>query len=134
MIILQKFIYREDLKNNPNLYYIFGDNDMRIGTGGQAFEMRGEPNAIGIRVKKAPKTLLYAYYNDKDYSKNIEKISEDICNIDKLLLQDKTVVFPSDGIGTGLARLNEVAPKTFKYLTNSLNKLLKKYGKKNYGF
>ncbi len=72
MIIFQKFIYREDLKTNQGVMYLFGDNDMRVGKGGQAKEMRGEPNAIGIRVKKAPKTT-NAYYTDEEYQSNIEK-------------------------------------------------------------
>ena len=54
MIIYQKFIYRSDLKANPSVLYLFGDNLQRVGLGGQAKEMRGEPNAVGIATKKAP--------------------------------------------------------------------------------
>lgn len=52
MIVLhQKFIFREDLQANPDVYYLFGDNVERRGLGGQAKEMRGEPNAIGVATK-----------------------------------------------------------------------------------
>lgn len=45
---MTKYIKRQDLKSNPNTQYLFGDNLKRSGFGGQAKEMRGEPNAIGI--------------------------------------------------------------------------------------
>ena len=35
-IIFQKMIYREDLIRNRSVIYVFGDNDLRIGKGGQA--------------------------------------------------------------------------------------------------
>ena len=126
MIIFQKFIYREDLKNNHGVTYLFGDNDMRRGKGGQAKEMRGEPNAIGIRVKKAPSTG-NAYYNDKEYKENIRKIDEDFQSVDIMLERGEIVIIPTDGMGTGLAKLKEFAPKTLDYLQKRLLELIKKY-------
>lgn len=53
MIILrQTRIYRADLAMNPKVLYVFGDNLERKGFGGQAYEMRGEPNAFGIATKR----------------------------------------------------------------------------------
>ena len=66
-IIFQKMIYREDLIRNPDTIYLFGDNDKRKGLGGQAKEMRGESNAIGIRTKKAPFSDNSAYYIDSEF-------------------------------------------------------------------
>jgi len=54
IIIKQHKIYRKDLKNNPDVLYLFGDNLVQKGFGGQAKEMRGEPNAEGIPTKKLP--------------------------------------------------------------------------------
>jgi len=122
MIIYQKFIYREDLRNNPDVFYLFGDNDMRVGRGGQAKEMRGEPNAIGIRVKKAPLTG-DVYYSDSEFEENVRKINEDLNEVRKHLDYGEIVVIPSDGIGTGLALLKEKAPKTLLYLMKSLLRL-----------
>ena len=53
-VIYQKRICRDDLRRNPNAVYIFGDNEARTGLGGQAREMRGEPNAMGIATKRSP--------------------------------------------------------------------------------
>ena len=127
MIIFQKMIYREDLKSNQGIYYIFGDNDKRTGNGGQAKEMRGEKNAIGIRVKKSPNRVGLVYYFDSDYDINIKKIDEDFTTVEKLLKQGEIVICPSDGIGTGLARLKEFAPKTLIYIENKIKELWEKY-------
>ena len=124
MIIYQKFIYREDLRNNPDVFYLFGDNDMREGRGGQAKEMRGEPNAIGIRVKKAP-LIGDVYYTDNEFEENIRKINEDLNEVRKQLDYGKIIIIPSHGIGTGLALLKYKAPKTLLYLVNSLLSLKK---------
>lgn len=123
----QKFITRQDCRNNPNVIYVFGDNDQREGYGGQAKEMRGWVNTVGIRVKKSPSGIFGAYYTDKEYVENIMKIDEDIDKIVSYLEEGITVVIPSDGIGTGLAKLQQKAPKTFNYLINILY-LLNVYG------
>lgn len=116
-LIRQDFISRADIQANPDLIYIFGDNDNRVGNGGQAKEMRGEPNSVGIRTKKAPSTDPSVYYNDDEYKENIKKINEDILKIrNNYVLKGKTLVLPSSGIGTGLSELEKRAPKTFSFL------------------
>ena len=127
MILFQKMIYKSDLKSNPNIYYIFGDNDKRKGYGGQAKEMRGEKNAVGIRVKKAPNTDKASYYTDNEYEINIKKIGDDFAYIECMLQRGYIFIFPSDGIGTGLARLQEFAPKTLVYIQNKIKELWEKY-------
>jgi hypothetical protein len=100
---------------------VFGDNDQRAGLGGQAKEMRGEQNAIGIRVKKSPAMDADSFYTDSEYDSNIEKIAEDLTRL-SVFAWGKTIVFPESGIGTGLALLKSKAPKTFAYLNESLLK------------
>lgn len=114
-VIFQKLIFREDLRNNPEVCYLFGDNLARVGLGGQAKEMRNEPNAYGIATKKSPSE----YFTDDEYNQNIVLIEQDIKRIPK----NRLIVVPSDGIGTGLARLSEVAPKTFNFLQIKLMEL-----------
>jgi hypothetical protein len=107
-----------DVKANPNKLYIFGDNVKRIGTGGQA-QIRNNPNAMGIATKLAPSMDESAFMTDKDLSKNKAIIDEDIAKI-KAAATGKVVVFPKDGLGTGLAKLKEKAPKTYTYLKQRL--------------
>lgn len=122
-LIKQKFISRADIQANPDKVYLFGDNDKREGSGGQAKEMRGEPNTIGIRTKKAPLYDPSVYYTDDEYKDNVKKINEDINRVRDAVLRGKTIVVPEDGIGTGMALLSEKAPKTLAHVKGVLKYL-----------
>lgn len=111
-LILQKRIYRDDLKANPSVSYIFGDNEKRVGLGGQAGEMRGEPNAIGVATLCAPGQ----YFNARDTDRQCTVIDRDLEPVRKALRDGKIVVWPMDGIGTGIAQLKELAPDTYAFL------------------
>ncbi len=119
-IIYKKFITRQDVRNNDDAIFVFGDNDQRTGYGGQAKAMRGEPNAVGIRVKKSPSMDHNSFYTDNELMENIIKIDADINNLTKFTYGKETIIFPEDGIGTGLAQLPRKAPKTFEYLNTIL--------------
>jgi hypothetical protein len=110
----QKFIRRQDLRNNRDTFYVFGDNMQRIGYGGQAREMRGEPNAIGVVTKWAPSNDNTAFFDDMPDC--FTRVSFDLARISRLLEQGKTVVVPEDGIGTGLAQLPRRAPKLDRFI------------------
>lgn len=109
-LIYQKRIYRSDLKANPDVFYVFGDNVKRKGLGGQAAEMRGEPNAIGIVTKWAPSLSNGAFFTDADFAKVSYIINDDLSVIEAALMAGKTVVWPLDGIGSGLSMLPQKAP------------------------
>jgi len=97
--------------------YVFGDNVKRVGLGGQAKEMRGEPNAIGVATKWNPGAYIDSYFSDEDLKKCCEIIWEDYYKVYSHLTYDKgTAVFPLDGIGTGLSRLPSLAPKVYEYI------------------
>ena len=107
------------VKNNTNKIFIFGDNDLRIGKGGQAI-IRDLKNTIGLRTKKAPNNNSSSFYSDNDYDNNIIKIEKDILNIKKEEEKGKIIVFSEGGYGTGLARLKQKAPITFDFLCEQL--------------
>ena len=111
-LIFQHRIYREDLQSNPDVLYVFGDNEQRWGMGGQAGEMRGEPNAVGVATLKSPGN----FWTDGDYARQCARLDIDMAPLFSALRAGRTVVFPRDGIGTGLARLAETSPMTFDYL------------------
>ena len=129
-IVYQKFIWREEMKLNPHSIYIFGDNLKRVGLGGQAKEMRGEPNAFGIVTKLAPT------YDPKDFLKDTEEnfdlvlrdfqalfnlVEKGTYNYgDGLSYRIRSLVIPEDGIGTGIANLKENAPLILKYINQVL--------------
>lgn len=120
MIIFQHRIYRQDLRANPALIYIFGDNQARYGLGGQAAEMRGEPNAHGIATLKSPDV----FWSDADLPDNCCVLDADFAPLFKAARNGRMIVLPSDGVGTGLADLKRRAPQTFQYLQKLWNKLI----------
>ena len=115
-VIYQKRICRDDLRRNPNAIYLFGDNEARTGLGGQAREMRAEPNAFGIATKKSP----YEFWSDKTFENNKLVINADFERLARRCSVNTIVVIPSDGIGTGLADLQNRAPKTWQYLQQDM--------------
>lgn len=117
MIIYQRLIYREDLRANPDVLYVFGDNVERKGFAGQAKEMRGEPNAIGVATKWAPYSDDSAYFSDDQYDQIVSIIDNDLGKA--RILSDYsfgTIIVPLDGIGTGLSQLPTRAPQIYKYI------------------
>ena len=117
----------EDVIKSPNKIFIYGDNDLRTGLGGQAI-IRNESNTLGIRTKKKPTHEKDAYYTDKEFEDNKKKIIQDIKKISDELLFGTTIVFSEGGYGTDRAKLKEKAPKTFKFLCDIL---LEKFGYHN---
>jgi hypothetical protein len=125
--IKQNLITREDLQANPNVFYVFGDNAARTGYGGQAAEMRGEPNAIGIRTKWFPNMDQNSFFSDHASYAVLLLLREDIEEIESKLRAGAIVVFPRNGIGTGFAQMERRAPKCFAYLKSELERLQNDY-------
>lgn len=136
IVIKQHHIYRVDLKNNPRILYIFGDNLDRKGFGGQAKEMRGEPNAFGIATKRSishnfPEDYFFDHQDDvfNIIDEEFKKLRYWITHNsegESVRFDEReweALVIPSDGIGTGLSRLPETAPKLLHYINLHLEEL-----------
>lgn len=104
----------------PNKIFVFGDNDKRKGKGGQAI-IRDEPNAFGIATKKAPYVSDWAFYNDTYIYKYLEEWSKDFVVLRAHHISGHIIVFPEDGLGTGLAMLPTKAPRSYALLTYLVN-------------
>ena len=127
MLIIQKHIFRSDIRNNRFLLYIFGDNLHRTGFGGQAKEMRGEPNSFGFATKRNPDHCVGSYFSDTKECFDIidsefESLRREWSGKNNSY---KGVVFPEDGIGTGLSKMPEVSPRLFLYMTKELEKFFR---------
>ena len=127
MIEYRKFITRQMIRNEPDKLFVFGDNLQRKGLGGQAKEMRGEPNAVGIPTKRAPSMDEDAFLVDGDLG-----LWEHCSHNDRarLLVHHSNggiIVWPEDGIGTGLAQLPQRSPliwEIIETLRKDLEKLI----------
>lgn len=109
-LIYQKWILRSDLRSNPDKFYVFGDNVQKTGLRGQAASMRGEPNAIGIPTKWFPSMSRDAFFYDSQIDQITPHLNADYQPVVDALAAGKTVIWPTDNIGTGLSRLPTNAP------------------------
>ena len=125
LIIKQYRIFRQDIQNNRQVLYVFGDNLERIGFGGQAKEMRGEVNSFGFATKrKVAHGTDDCYFHDGQYDLP-EILEEEFKRLCKSIAENDyhAVVLPLDGIGTGLSKLPEYAPKFLKKINFLLGEL-----------
>jgi len=111
-----KYITRAMVKAEPNTLFVFGDNIARIGKGGQAKELRGEPNAVGIPTKFYPAKDESSYFSDGCLEEVQRPIALALTRLFMHAARGGDVVWPADGIGTGLAELPQRAPLIWDYI------------------
>ncbi len=107
-----KWVTRDMLRAEPDARFVFGDNCKRVGLGGQAAAMRGEPNAIGVATLYAPGD----FYRPGSIIA-LATVADDLVNVASAIEEGRTVYVPADGLGTGLARLPEFAPDIANLIT-----------------
>jgi hypothetical protein len=136
-VLIQRAWYtRAGLQAKPNVLFAWGDNVVRRGgannpKSGQAFACRGEPNAVGIVTKHAPSMDPSAMFSDADHDRVVPILQRDLDRLEAHLASGGDIVWPADGIGTGRARLAEVAPRIWAYLERRRQLLFDTYGTKN---
>lgn len=114
--IYLSWITRDMLRAEPDAVFVFGDNCQRVGMGGQAGAMRGEPNAIGVATKFAPGMSDRDFYSDGD-PRALSTVAFDLHLVASRLLDGCTVYVPRDGLGTGLSELPKRAPAIANLIT-----------------
>ncbi len=125
VVVLSYYDYRI-VRKYPKWLFLFGDNDQKTGTGGQAC-IRHESNTAGIPTKKRPSNLKLSFYTDEEFKDNDDKIFNAIEHIKYIMVDYDAIVFPANGFGTGLADLPTKAPKTFQILKQHVKNLIVHY-------
>jgi hypothetical protein len=114
---MYKLYTREMARSLPDTLFVFGDNMARQGFGGQAAALRGEPNTRGIPTKWRPSNADDAFFQDSDLAGEVQsQIDAAFDGLSRHLREGGEVVWPEDGIGTGLAKLEEKAPQIYSYI------------------
>lgn len=108
MIEYRDHITRAMLRAEPEKLFVFGDNIRRKGYGGQAKEMRDEPNAVGIPTKVYPAWDNGAFFTDSDLLLFVKHSTKDF---QRLFNHKGIIVWPTNGIGTRRAQLKKRAPR-----------------------
>lgn len=110
VLIIDRYT-RSLIKANPRVLFAFGDNLARVGFGGQAAEARGCLNAIGIPTKISPLQPIFDDEVDIDLDRFKIPVIQAFVILRQHLRKGETIVWPKDGVGTGLARLHITAPR-----------------------
>lgn len=117
----RKFITREMVRNEPEKIFVFGDNVIEHGFGGQAKEMRGEKNAYGIPTKWKPTMEQDAFFRDFQFPAVKLLLSQKFNDLELFNnYKGNVVVWPEDGIGTGLSKLSSTSPLAWNYIEQRL--------------
>lgn len=118
-----KIEYCDDLnvklcRENPEKIYIYGDNLAGYGTAGQAC-IRNEPNAFGIPTKRYPSMTVGSFFTDKECER--QHVLKSLRGL-YVLGKTRTLVFPTNGVGTGMANMPGSSPKLFAEMSEILLK------------
>lgn len=111
-------------RDNPEHIFVFGGNLAGTGFAGQAV-IRKEPNAFEIPTKRYPSTHIGAYFKDKPCER--EHVLTSLRDLYSLA-RTRTIIFPRNGVGTGMAKMSQYSPEIFKEMNNIL---LKHFGIRN---
>lgn len=129
-IIFVKRYSPELCRSYPHIRFVYGDNyedfvaqkEGRKAKGykGQA-EIRNCKNTYGVPTKERAARTPGSYWKDADFDRQKKIIDEAF----SILLEGGPLViaFPADGLGTGLAQLDQRSPKTFTYLVQRIREL-----------
>lgn len=122
-LVFKDHISRADLLAQPDALFVFGDNERRIGMGGQAKECRGEPNAVGVATKRSPSMNESEMWSDADFDRCANVIDADMAPLFDHIKNGGMVVFPRAGIGTGLSQLPTRAPRIMDHIRTRVREL-----------
>lgn len=118
-------VTREEVRAQPGVLFVFGDNMRRRGLGGQARGMRGENNAVGVPTKWRPDREPEAYFTDADWHNTMVRraIFGAFGRMRTHLYAGGDVAIPADGLGTGLAELPRRAPIIHRAISELIARL-----------
>jgi hypothetical protein len=104
------------LRVNPSKIYVFEDTLDQSGACGSV-KIRGEPNACGIPVRKAPGLTRRSVFSDQDHE--FEAVTEALRQLYRKG-RNRTVVFPHVGIGHGPYGLVKHSPRLYSHICQIL--------------
>jgi len=121
VIVQKKWYNKNDCESTPNTIFVFGDNLIKHGQAGQAV-IRNIENSYGIPTKALPAMTDKAFFND-DIPEHYNALVKSIITLNDTYKETNvTLIFPADGLGTGLSELKAYAPIINSVLSALLNK------------
>lgn len=121
-LVLINKITREDAEDNPEVLFLFTENEDQKGGSPLARELRHEDNGVGVRVKRSPSNHKLSFYNDYDFPEACNNIDEDMEKVVDHLNDGGVVIIPA-GRFTNDEKLQEFSPDVYEYLIDKIAEL-----------
>jgi len=99
------------LDENPNAYFVFGDNLERHGYGGAA-KLRDHPRSIGFITKKFPDNKDESFYKPEEYS---PVFFEELKKLKVIIQKQPNKTFYISQLGGGLANRYKIWEKLIRH-------------------
>ena len=99
------------LDENPNAYFVFGDNLERRGYGGAA-KLRDHPHSIGFITKKFPDEKDESFYKPEEYS---AVFFEELAKLKIIIQKRPDKIFYISQLGGGLANRYRIWEKLIRH-------------------
>lgn len=115
----------------PDSVFVFGDNSLRVGKGGQAV-IRDEPNSLGVVTKRRPSMSPASFFSDRD-TEDFMAICEDLHKVWQLVREGVTVIVPVTpegrvSLGLERAELKKRAPTLYTLIQEEIANMVYFYG------
>lgn len=110
----------------PDFLFIFGDNLLGFGKGGQAI-IRGQPNAFGIPTKRKPAMTPGSFFAEGSES-DLDSVLQRIGSLWDKLDNGKHIIIPvtpagEPSLGLERARLREKAPSIYNVIATHVGEM-----------
>jgi len=99
-----------ELDQNPDWYFVFGDNVLRRGMGGAA-ALRYHPRTIGFITKKEPNNQDSSFYRPEEYREVFEK---ELAILRQRIIDEPHNIFMISKLGGGLANRYKIWEQVIK--------------------
>lgn len=119
------------LRAFPNCTFVFGDNLLGFGKGGQAI-IRDEPNAFGIPTKRKPAMTPGSFFREGNED-DMDAVLDRIGALWSILKAGRPVVVPVTeqgeiSLGLERAELRQRAPTIYKAIETHVKEMSDAYG------
>lgn len=112
--------------------FVFGDNTLRFGKGGQAV-IRDEPNVLGVSTKRKPSMADGSFFTEGS-APDLDVVLGDLLHVWSRLKQGMSVVIPvlpdnyEPSLGLQRAELKERAPSIYETIQLHVHEMAAFYG------
>ena len=82
----------DDVIENPDVIFLYAENEAEKGGTSLVREIRGQDNAKGVRVKRASTNHASSFYSEDDYVEVTDQIDEDLTTVEDHLREGGVVI------------------------------------------